>query len=298
MKTKNISSAIAAIALTTVCASSAQAFALKNGYAGGISFIFSAFDQGTNYAKPFGAPNFSGGNLCNTVASCDAVAASVAPGAIGSEDTWGIFQIAAIVSNDAFNTTLWTAGQNGEFITGIFGGLSDANVDYSVSGSGTASFNTVSSGGFLKFYLDTTEADYNAGAALGAIGRTGAQSFTGATNGTLLLDYVFAGTANSNHIGFGYASDFNGASLRGSGSGYLDLVGGSYASQIAKGTQIDLNGEKRDAFLQATFAPSGTAPAWTVFARGGKDTAVIPEPASLALFGLGLAGLAALRRRK
>lgn len=297
MNIKKILGVVAGVAVGTVITAPAQAFSLNGGYQGGITFVFASFDMGTNYLKPVGAPNNSSGTLCASVAACDAVAAAPAPGAIGGEDTWGIFQISSIISNDGSNTLLWTQGQGGEYVTGIFHGLSDVNVNYSVSNTGSTSFTAASTGGSVQFYLDNTLADYNAGAALGAAGRTSASTFQGATNGTLLLDYVFAGTANADFVGVGYSSSFNGGSLVGGGSGYLDLVGGSYASQLQKGTEIDLNGDKRDAFLQATYAPNSRAPLWTVTNRGGLDTATIPEPASLALFALGLAGLAVLRRR-
>lgn len=288
MNLNKIYSALTIAAASLTVAAPSQAITLAGGYSGGITFVFASFDMGTNYIAPK-VP----GNICNTVLACDGAAISPAPGAVGSEDTWGIFQVTGIISNDGFNTLLWTQGQGGEYLTGMFSGLADQAVD----GFGSTLF-AHSTGGSLQFYVDNTLADYSAGAALGAAGRTGAQSFTGATNGSLWLDMNFSGTADSSYVGLAYQSTFNYQTLNGSGSGFLDVVGGSYASSIKKGTETDLNGDKHDAYLQATFSPNGSAPKWTVTNRGGLDTNVIPEPASLALFGLGLAGLASLRRRK
>lgn len=289
MNFKKMNIALAGLALSAAVAVPAHAITLAGGYAGGITFVFASFDMGTNYKGQ------KGGTICASVSACDTAAIAPAPGAIGSEDTWGIFQVTGIISNDGFNTLLWTQGSGGEYITGMFHGLEDAVVN---GGTTASKVEAHSTGGSVQFYVDNTLANYSAGAALGAAGRTGAASFTGATNGTLWLDMNFAGTADSDYSGLAYQSNFSTASLNGSGSGYLDVVGGSYAGQIKKGTETDLDGNKRDAFLQSTYSPNSNAPSWTVTNRGGLDTNVIPEPASLALFGLGLAGLASLRRRK
>lgn len=294
MNLKKISALAAGVALAFGMAGSAQAVDL---IAGDVKFTFNAYDNGTVGYEAANPSQF--GLLCNSIAACDTRAASGGSPAISAygEDTWGIFSIATITQVST-GTNLYTSGQGGKFLTGIFGGIKD----YSVTRTDLTSVDmgivqqVLGTGGWLKMFSNNS--NYNP--TLGTGGRIGEFGYNGISGGTLELDAVFNSGVVAGSTAT-YKNTFNEAGIDGGSAGYLEVVGGAMASKLDTNAMVDLDGNKHDLKLSSTFDAFLTVPQvadWTVIASGQVIGNALPEPGSLAIFGLGLAGLAALRRRK
>jgi hypothetical protein len=289
---KGLLAAAAAGAMLIGAASSASAFTLN--YDGGIKFEFGNFDSGTTGYPVLGAP----GTVCGSIGACDAAGSLPAPEQIGSEDTWGIASISRIVTETG-GTDLWVNGQGGQYMTAMFYGLTDQRVDYDGSLGSTNFWTAYATGGILDVYLDANN-DYSG--AAGPSARTDLSHYPGATEGELFLRLAFGTGAAANDPTATYASSFNDGQASASGSGFLDIIGGSGADLFEQDTLLGFDGLLHDMFLDVVFNNVTGNVEWTVTSVGSVKAVVVPEPSTLALLGgsllIGAFGAGAYRRKR
>ena len=169
-----------------------------------------------------------------------------AVGSVGSvntsADTMGIFSITNI-SRISDGTSLYSLGQDGIFLTGVFGGLMDYNVSMSPPLTGVTTF-TQSIGGQFAVYENPTNYSPANGAAVSGTTDLNVPKYPGITGGALWLSGVFSPGVIFGSPTTTYAAQYNSLSLAGNGQGYLDVTGGLLAATFDTNAQIDPNGAR------------------------------------------------------
>lgn len=225
----------------------------------------------------------------NTIGNADHVPGTFSWG----EDTWGIGNIDNI---KVFPTAevLWDQAGGTRELTFIFWGFDD---DY-LSNPDLATGNTTigSKLGGIKVYQDNSP-DFDHGVS-GVGGRTGVFAYTGVTDGTLVLDLVPVAMNPSGHT---FVHNFNFSSNSGGGGMYLSTTGlGAWDPLYDTNTQVTPIGNIADFHFSYTVRDNSNPSVsdWTVYGDGGGEGNYIPEPASMAIFSIGMLGMGIVRRKR
>lgn len=267
------------ITLAIVMLVSSNAFAFSIGdYRGPLEFKFTDWGVGTLYGSSSG-----GYGNADTV-----------------ENAWGVFKVSTIKTADLSATTLWYDGKDGEELTGIYYGLDD---DFWAL-NGVGGINIQSVGGSIDVYLDGTP-DFNAAPGPGSrVGTT----YPTVTDGSSFLTLAFGtgikfGNAfvGDDHIVYDNNLDGTTSPFTGDGAFYLNVIGGDYAPMFNSDyyALVDDSGAThyRDFFGQFDTTTTG-AGKWLVKSEDPIGGKAVPEPTSMLLFGVGLLGIGAIRRKR
>jgi hypothetical protein len=278
--------------MTSLLASTALAVALGSSAAMAVPF------------QPFGTAGQAG----TTETSYESLVTKV------GQTLQGIFKVTSI---DAGSGNTFTSGVTGAptYITGAFTGFTLAHIDV-ISATSTKLYFT---GGQLNYYSNNTNlfaTQLHNLLQLPATTTNENNAVSILAAGTNILsanaESIYDGGLSIPYVGTTLEIDLNGSvtgfTKAATSAVYLDIIGGSMAGIFDNSAFINsftgqLAGGIYQGHANGALGTGGSQclpsqPEWQVCGSNTATFSVVPEPITLSVFGAGLAGAAAIRRRK
>ncbi len=290
MKKSILTAVILSIGLM-MASSQAFAFALidpvsGDEYFGDVQIKYNNYDFGTIYSFNAGTGNFDAVNSGSESLTPDTTDLTYD----GVVDSFGIATVTSILkefgTGNAVLDTVWTPSLT-DSLEVRFWGLNDIRI----SGDGKTLYSNAVSDAYFQIYLDTTP-DMNPSLGMGAFPNN-----VGNAGDVLLLDCKWVPGVSSTVPQAVYEQTLGTVGANppfGAGEGYLEVIGGTLMDEFDSNRFL---GGAADLYLKSSFVPDGSG-AWTVLSHDPLTARHTPEPASMAIFGMGLLGLGAVRRGK
>jgi len=213
----------------------------------------------------------------------------------GTEDSWAVARVSQILldvdGNGVYETTYFDRAT--AELTAYAYGFDDALVTNTQAGPAVIqTLQTV--GGTMEIYQDFTK-DFDP-AAIGNAGAAAVRanlSGYGVTDGSLWLSLM--GHAVN---GYTLTEYLNNLSTGYTGAMLMDVLGGTMANEFNNNIQPD-GSDVQYSFSAIIMANADGALGgnWDAFDDGTAITEMVPEPTAMLLLGLGLVGLAGLKRK-